>query len=227
MDGIHDLGGMHGFGPVVREDHEPPFHAPWEATMVAIQHATGGRGQNLITIDEFRHGIERMGNAEYLNTSYYEHWLAGITRLLLEKGVIAADELDRRTAFFSERPNAPASAAFAAPPPPVQRPVRRFMPGTEREPAAPPRFQPGDAVVTRNAHPRGHTRLPRYARGKHGVIHRYHGAHVFPDTNAHGQGEQPQPLYSVRFAAAELFGPDAEPQQYVYLDLWEPYLERE
>src|SRR5579871_376221 len=108
-------------------------------------------------------------------------------------------------------------------PPPVQRPVRRFMPGTEREPAAPPRFKPDDAVVTRNAHPRGHTRLPRYARGKRGVIHRYHGAHVFPDTNAHGQGEQPQPLYSVRFAAAELFGPDAEPHQFVYLDLWEPY----
>ncbi|HLZ69208.1 MAG TPA: nitrile hydratase subunit beta [Dehalococcoidia bacterium] len=226
MDGIHDLGGMHGFGPVVREANEPPFHAPWEAAMVAIQHAVGGRGQNLVNIDEFRHGIERMGNAAYLNTSYYEHWLDGVTRVLLEKGVIAAAELEKRADFFTSHPDSPASAALSRPPPPVQRPVQRFMPGTEREPAAPPRFKSGDAVVTRNLHPRGHTRLPRYARGKHGVIHHYHGAHVFPDAHAHGQGEQPQPLYSVRFAAAELFGPVAEPREFVYLDLWEPYLDR-
>ncbi len=227
MDGIHDLGGMHGFGPVVREQNEPPFHAPWEATMVAIQHAVGGRGQNLLNIDEFRHGIERMGNAEYLSTTYYEHWLDGVTRVLLEKGVLSAAELAQRTDFFVERPDAPAGAALSGPPPAVRRPVQRFMPGTEREPAGPPRFRVGDAVVTHNMHPIGHTRLPRYARGKRGIIHRCHGTHVFPDTNAHGQGEQPQPLYSVQFEAGELFGPAAEPHQLVYLDLWEPYLDRE
>jgi len=93
-----------------------------------------------------------------------------------------------------------------------------------RETGATPRFAPGDAVLTREMHPHGHTRLPRYARGKRGVIHCCHGIHVFPDTNAHGRGEDPQPLYSVRFDARELWGESAEPNQAVHIDLWESYL---
>lgn len=222
MDGVHDLGGMQGFGPVEREENEPVFHAAWEAAVLAMMRAGGSGG--LFNIDEFRHSIERMAPAQYLRATYYEKWLDGVTRLLVEKGVVGADELAARLAFFEDTPDAPATAALSGPP--AARPP--FNPGwvhdVIRETGAVPRFAPGDAVVTREIHPHGHTRLPRYARGKRGIIHRCHGVHVFPDTNAHGRGEQPQPLYSVRFDARELWGESAEPNQVIHIDLWESYL---
>ncbi|HZU77569.1 MAG TPA: nitrile hydratase subunit beta [Dehalococcoidia bacterium] len=219
MDGIHDLGGMMGFGPVEREENEPPFHARWEAVMVALQGAT----RAVMNIDEFRHGIERMDPAHYLTSTYYEHWLDGISRVLIEKGIVTSEELDARAALIASRPEA---VPTEAPETPAGAAERRRGGWVARPATAPPRFQPGDTVITRNEHPRGHTRLPRYARGKRGVIHRLHGVHVFPDTNAHGLGEQPQPLYSVRFEAGELWGAAAEPHQEIFLDLWEPYLSR-
>src|SRR4029453_13187741 len=155
----------------------------------------------------------------------YEHWLDGIARVLVEKGVVSDQELAARTAFFAERPEAPVSAAVRAMPATPAPRLHWFAPESERPATRPPRFAVGDTVRTRNIHPTGHTRLPRYARGKHGVIHRQHGTHVFPDSNAHGGGEQPEALYSVRFDARELWGPAAEPNQHVYIDLWEPYLE--
>jgi nitrile hydratase len=218
MDGVHDLGGMHGFGPVEREANEPVFHGRWEAVMVAVQRA--GRAAGLYTLDEFRHAIERMDPAHYLGSSYYEHWLDGIARLLDEKGLVTAQELQARTAAPPAGPAAPAAS-------PSPDPVRRRRGESEtsfREPAAPPRFAVGAPVVPRNMHPAGHTRLPRYARGKRGVIAAHRGCHVFPDTNAHGLGEQPQHVYSVRFDARELWGEAAEPNQRVYIDLWESYL---
>jgi nitrile hydratase subunit beta len=223
MDGVHDLGGMQGFGRVEREENEPVFHARWEAEVLAMMRAGGGRG--VYTLDEFRHAIERMRPADYLAATYYEKWLDGITRLFVEKGVVTGAEIEARTAFFGARPDAPATGALTGP-----LPGRvPFNPGwtqeVVREADAKPRFAPGDRVITRNIHPRGHTRMPRYARGKRGVIHCVHGVHVFPDANAHGLGEQPQPLYSVRFEARELWGEDAEPCQSVHLDLWESYLE--
>ena len=223
MDGVHDLGGMQGFGPVEREENEPTFHAAWEAVVLAMQHA--GRLGLLYNIDEFRHGIERMAPAHYLRATYYEKWLEGITRVLLEKGAVGAEELTARQAFFEQKPDAPATAAF--PDPPRTRGVSSRVSLTDfiRDTGATPRFAPGEAVLTREMHPHGHTRLPGYARGKRGVIHRCHGIHVFPDTNAHGQGEQPQPLYSVRFDARELWGESAERNQAVHIDLWESYLE--
>jgi nitrile hydratase len=223
MDGVHDLGGMHGFGPVEREANEPAFHEPWEAAVYAIFRASLGTGQ--YNLDEFRHGVERMDPAHYLRSGYYEHWLEGIARVLIEKGVVSDDELAARTAFFAERPDAPASAAVRAMPATPAPRIKWFAPNSERPAATPPRFKVGEAVITRNIHPTGHTRLPRYARGKRGVVHLQHGTHVFPDSNAHGGGEQPQTLYSVRFDARELWGPAAEPNQHVYIDLWEPYLE--
>ena len=221
MDGVHDVGGMHGFGPVEREQDESVFHGAWEAAVVAMMRAGGRRG--VYNIDEFRHGIERMDPAHYLASSYYEHWLDGITRIFLEKGVVGAEELAARTEFFRARPELPAAAALSGPPPP-RVPHAEWVQSAVREGQGTPRFAPGDAVVTRNFHPTGHTRLPRYARGKRGVIHVVHGTHVFPDTNAHGLGEAPQPLYSVRFEAGELWGESAEPNQHVHLDLWEAYL---
>ncbi len=216
------MGGMQDFGPVEREEHEPVFHAQWEGAVYAINRAMGRAG--IRNIDESRYAIERMDPAEYLASTYYERWLDGEIRSLLEKGVITVEELEQRLAFFAERPDAPATAALPAPLPPPAEPFRVPLVGYEREPAVPPRFAPGDCVLTRNTQPKGHTRLPRYARDKRGVIEMVHGTYVFPDTNAAGLGEQPQPLYNVRFDAAELWGESAEPGQTVHLDFWESYL---
>jgi len=220
MDGIHDLGGMHGFGPVEREENEPPFHAPWEAAVVAMMRAS--RAGGVFNIDEFRHSIERMAPAEYLRSTYYERWLDGITRLLVEKGVVSTAELAARTESFLAPP-ATASSTVR----PASAPAGGGSPADLsffREPSTPPRFAVGEAVVTRHVHRTGHTRLPRYARGKRGEIAAHRGGHVFPDTNAHGRGEQPQHVYGVRFDARELWGEAAEPNAHVYLDLWESYL---
>lgn len=223
MDGVHDLGGMQGFGAVEREDNEPVFHAAWEAAVMAMMRAGGGRG--IYNIDEFRHAIERMNPAHYLSASYYEKWLDGITRLFIEKGVVSAQEVRARTEFFDARPDAPALAAVSTPLPGRVPFNVNWVQDAIRKTDVQPRFAPGDAVLTRVIHPRGHTRLPRYARGKRGVIDRLHGIHVFPDSNAHGLGERAQPLYSVRFDGRELWGESAEENERVHLDLWESYLE--
>ncbi len=218
MNGVHDLGGMHGFGPVEREEHEPLFHAAWEARVLGIMGVVRGQ-RGYFNLDAFRHGIERMPPAEYLRSTYYERWLASVEYNLIEQGLIDGDELEARVAFLREHPEADPPPARSVTVPPRAR---------EREPQSPPpapRFAVGDAVVTRNVHPRGHTRLPRYARGKRGLIHLIHGPQTFPDTNAHGLGEQPQVLYNVRFEGRELWGESSEPREAVYLDLWESYLE--
>jgi nitrile hydratase subunit beta len=216
MNGVHDMGGMHGFGPIVREVNEPLFHATWEAHVLVIRDVVRV-DQRWYTIDAARYGIERMAPAEYLQASYYERWLASIEYNLALQGLITRDELDARVALLRQDPD-------AAPPP-----ATRIQPPTRVQDAPtvppPPCFAVSDAVVTRNVHPVGHTRLPRYARGKRGVIQRLHGPQTFPDTNAHGLGEQPQPLYTVCFEARELWGDSAEPRQTVSLDLWESYLE--
>ena len=222
MNGPHDMGGMHGFGPVVREENEPVFHGDWEKRVYGV--AQAARAQGLYNIDESRHAIERMPPAEYLASSYYERWLASAERLLAEKGVVSPEELEARVALLEANPDSPLprheDPAFVA----RLRARMSARPSYEREGPA-PRFAVGDRVRARNVHPTGHTRLPRYARGKRGVIHQHRGSHVFPDAHAHGEGEQPQPLYSVRFEARELWGASAEAGGSLYLDLWESYLE--
>ena len=217
MNGVHDMGGMHGFGPIVREVNEPVFHAAWEAHVRAMMMEVRSRGY--FNIDASRHGIERMEPAHYLRAPYYERWLATIELNLIEGGFLASEELDTRTELLRKDPGAalPRSVAVAA---------ERDAPEQSVD-SQPPvsRYAVGDTVMTRNVHPPGHTRLPRYARGKRGIIQRLHGAQIFPDTNAHGLGENPQPLYSVRFDAHELWGEAAETSQTVSLDLWESYLE--
>jgi nitrile hydratase subunit beta len=220
MDGIHDLGGMHGFGKVEREENEPPFHAGWEAIVVAMFLEIWGRG--LINIDEFRHAIERMDPAEYLTSSTWERWLDATVRLLTEKGIIERADIEARTVISKGHPDAPPPASPSSEKvtlPKNPAPVTSF-----RESKSSPRFTVGDSVLTKIDHRVGHTRLPRYARGRRGVVAAQRGVHVFPDTNAHGLGEQPEHLYSVRFTAAELWGPAAEPNQVVHIDLWESYL---
>ncbi|HEU5433994.1 MAG TPA: nitrile hydratase subunit beta [Thermomicrobiales bacterium] len=216
MNGVHDLGGMHGFGPVAREASEPLFHAAWEGRVCALEELLCGDGR-YFTLDAFRAGIERMAPVDYLRASYYERWLASIEHNLIDEGLLAGDELGARIDRLRGRLDA-APATVAAPPAPTPRPPSL--------PPSAPRFSVGDLVVARNIHPIGHTRLPRYARGKRGVIQRLHGAQTFPDTNAHGLGSNPQPLYTVQFLARELWGESAEPSQTVSLELWDSYLER-
>jgi nitrile hydratase subunit beta len=221
MNGVHDLGGMHGFGPVEREEDEPAFHAPWEATAFAIVQVT--RALRLYNIDEFRHGIERMDPSHYLAASYYERWLVTAELNLIEKGLVSRAELDARTAYFRQNPDVrPPRGENAELKERVFAGRPRDWPPPSAEGAV--RFEVGDAVVARNVHPPGHTRLPRYVRGKRGVIDRVHGVFTLPDAHAHGQGRQPQPVYSVCFAGEELWGDSAEPGQKLYIDLWESYL---
>lgn len=218
MDGVHDLGGMHGFGPIEREENEPLFHAPWERLVVGMR---GMAGAHFWNGDEARHAIERMDPLDYLAASYYERWLCSLETLLLEKGLFTRVEFDARVASFQ----AGAGSSQSGKPPTEPLPLPANRPRSyRRETGTKPQFAVGDPVLTRTAHPPGHTRLPRYARGRHGVITHLHGTFVFPDTNAHGLGEQPQPLYGVRFAARELWGEAAEPHLSVNLDLWERYL---
>jgi len=201
MNGVHDMGGMHGFGQVQIERDEPVFHEPWEGIVRVMMVRNTGRYFNL---DEFRHAIERMPSDEYLRASYYERWLHAVETLLLEKGVITADEL------------ATGHATRDAQPP---------TPDRESAPSITPRFKTGDRVITRNMHPHGHTRLPRYARGRRGVIRKTYGPFLLPDANAHGDHHAWQPCYAVEFSARELWGDDAKSADKVCIDLWESYLE--
>lgn len=221
MNGVHDLGGMHGFGPVEREPAEPVFHAGWEKRVWGLSRACVAQG--VFNQDEARHGIERMDPVAYLRSSYYERWLARTLRLLVEKGVLTEAELAERIRRLAARPDAPAPRPADPTLGPRLLEALRARP-VYRRAGPPPRFGPGDPVLTRHDHPDGHTRLPRYARGKRGVIDRVHGVYVFPDANAHGGGEQPHALYSVRFEADELWGPTAQPRALVHIDLWERYL---
>jgi nitrile hydratase len=217
MNGVHDMGGMHGMGQVVCEADEPVFHERWEGRVLALNRAAGAlRKWN---IDAFRHSIERILPADYLRMSYYQKWLAGLTMLLQESGLVTQAELQ------SGRPN-PVTAK--ATPALTSEQVAALVGarGTfERPVNALPRFAVGDQVRAKKINPPGHTRLPRYARGNVGVIDRVHGAHVLPDSNAHFRGENPQHLYSVRFSARELWGEAASPRDAVYIDLWQDYLE--
>jgi nitrile hydratase subunit beta len=218
MNGVHDMGGMHGFGPLDLSEHgQAPFHAEWEKHVRALQDTTEDRYYNL---DAFRYGIEQMDPADYLRSGYYERWLATVTTNMLASGLITADELDAKTAYFLEHPEAEVPREATNPVISAPKPVYWPVP-----PEQTPRFGLGDAVVTRNEHPVGHTRLPRYARGKRGVIARVHGTYVFADTNAMGLGEHPQVVYAVQFDGGELWGESAEPGTTVSIDLWESYLE--
>ncbi len=215
MNGIHDMGGMHGFGPVVREAGEPVFHADWERRAFALMSVTPGPW----SIDEDRHACEDRPPSEYLALRYYEVWLSAMQRLLLRHAMITEAEL------LEGRALTPPVAGMSA--------ITREQVGAlvydaekpNRTTAAPAIYCVDDAVRARNVHPRGHTRLPRYARGAKGRITRIHGCQPFPDTSARGDGEDPQWLYCVEFAASALWGRDAHADDSVCIDMWEPYLE--
>jgi nitrile hydratase beta subunit len=217
MNGIHDLGGMHGMGPIRPEKNEPVFHARWEARVFAMVRAMGPwRKWN---IDASRHQRELIPAAEWLRMSYYEKWLAGLVEIMIARGLVTRAEIESGRASPDSPKATPPLQAEA-----VAALVAKGAP-YNRDAGAAPRFAPGQLVRARNINPVGHTRLPRYARGKLGTIDRTHGVFVFPDTNAHFQGEKPQALYSVRFTARELWGEPAATQDCVYVDLWDDYLD--
>ncbi len=217
MNGAHDLGGVHGFGAVVPEADEPAFHAKWEGRVFALTLAAGRAGQ--WNIDMGRFARENRSPADYLSKSYFELWLAGLETLLAERGLVSAAEI------AASRPlGEPAKVSAILQHGAVEAILSRGRPA-ERPTSAPARFRVGDRVRTKNIHPTTHTRLPRYVRGRAGTIERLCGCHVFADTNARGQGENPQWLYTVRFDARDLWGPEADQKLKVSVDAWEPYLE--
>lgn len=221
MDGIHDLGGKHGFGEVEREADEPAFHERWEASVFAMTRAAAAAGAWNNT-DRFRHSIERIDPVAYLSHGYYGRWLGGIETLLVEAGIVSTADVTRRAL---ERGASP-SDLVASRPSSTPDPMAAAGAGTIRQVSPPPRFREDDVVVTSTRVRSGHTRLPAYARGKIGRIHAVHGGWVYPDTNAHGEGEQPQYLYTVAFTGDELWGEGADPYLTVHVDLFEPYLSR-
>ena len=214
MNGAHDMGGMMGFGPVRPEADEPVFHRAWEARVFAMNIAL-----RTWPIDRARHACERLHPARYLSSSYYEIWLASIEDLLVEGGFATPDEIARGRADHAISPtptilqvDAVATATVAGNP--------------SARPAGPaPRFAAGDTVRARVANPSGHTRLPRYVRGKVGTVVALHGCHVLPDASAGGLGEAPEPLYTVRFDGTELWGPETDPTLCVSVEAWDSYLE--
>ncbi len=222
MDGIHDLGGMQGFGAVECEADEPVFHAAWEARMFAIAGAIPFSVP--FSDDHFRREIERMAPAHYLNSSYYEKWFCSIVSLLRERGVISDGELNG--ADLSPLPADIDPAQCAAP----QDIVPAIFAGASQQRAdvshTPHRFHAGDRVRTRDIMPVGHNRLPRYARAKIGMIEVELGSFIFADSHAASDNENPQQLYTVSFSARDLWGAEAEnPNDTVTLDLWDGYLD--
>ncbi|ANK80660.1 MAG: nitrile hydratase subunit beta [Rhizobiales bacterium NRL2] len=218
MNGVHDMGGMQGFGPIAPEPEaeEPLFHEPWERRVFALTLAAGFLGE--WSIDEARHARERMNPADYLRAGYYEKWLDAVGRQMVEKGLITEAELtsgrpERKVARDEYRLLKAGT---------VDRVFDKGGPAS-LDAGRPAAFAIGDRVRALNINPAGHTRSPRYVRGHVGEVVLHHGGHVFADANAHGE-RRGEHLYTVRFDAKEIWGPDAFGGA-VMVDLWEPHLE--
>ena len=215
MDGIHDMGGMHGFGKVEPENDEPVFHAAWEGRCLALNRAMGAIGG--WSIDEGRAGIEALPPDVYLALSYYGKWALRLENMVVQRGLADADELAAGRALHATKPLRKLGVTDVA------KTLSRGSFG--RPAAAPARFTVGDRVRAKNIHPPTHTRLPRYVRGHVGIIEAIRGCHVFPDSTAIGGGENPQWLYTVVFDSRELWGEVADPTLKVSVEAFEPYLE--
>ena len=224
MNGVHDFGGMHGYGSIAPEPNEPPFHADWEKRALALTLAMGATGQ--WNIDMSRSARESLPPRQYLGSSYYEIWIAALEKLMLARQLVHRDELEQGRMLH---PPQPVKRRLAAQD--VAAVLARGA-STEREAKAPAQFQVGDAVCMKNIHPSGHTRLPRYVRGRIGRIDAVLGAHVFADAHAvpvadsAAFNESPQWLYTVSFSGRELWGPESEAGVQVSVDAWESYMER-
>jgi nitrile hydratase subunit beta len=216
VDGIHDVGGMHGFGRMPPLTAGGPFAEPWEGTAFVIG-ALAARisGGNL---HAFRYAIERVPPREYL-AGYWNRWTIGAQTMMEDSGIVTDEEVRARAARLSGRdvPEPP-------PPTPHKPQMASGGAGNLRSLETPPAFAVGDRVRVADLHPTGHTRLPRYVRRRAGTVTALQPSHVFPDTAAHFVGENPQHCYTVDFDSRELWGPEAESFR-LSIDLFEPYLE--
>jgi nitrile hydratase beta subunit len=216
MNGVHDMGGVDGFGPVKPEKNEPVFHEEWEGRVLAINRAMGYTGT--WNGDTSRFAKERLEPDVYLGSSYYRRWALGLEWMLTENGLVGEDEF---SAGHALHPGKPLKRKLT-----IDKLASSLARGSYARPAkAPALFKLSERVRMRNIHPRGHTRLPRYVRGHVGVIERVHGCHVFPDSHAARREEDPQWLYTVRFDGRELWGESADPTLKVSVEAWESYLE--
>ena len=215
MNGVHDMGGMHGFGPVLPEKNEPVFHAAWEGRVLAMQRSMGYAGA--WHIDDSRYAQETLPPQVYLAVSYYQRWALAMEKNLLARGLLTKEELAAGRALQKPEPLARKLTADAVPGSMMRSSFFRQQQG-------PARFKPGDRVRTVNFHPQGHTRLPRYARDKIGTVELIHGCHAYPDSVASGRGDEPQWLYTVVFEARDIWGADADPTSTISIDAFEPYL---
>jgi nitrile hydratase subunit beta len=216
MNGIHDMGGMQDMGPIQYAKTEPMFHEVWEGRVLAMAVAVSMTGKLRLGL---RPPIESIPPGEYLRMRYWERWLTATTERLI------ASDLVTRAEIKSGRPETGGTKATLALSAADAVAALRKIPATRRDVAVPSSFKVGQTVRARNINPITHTRLPRYARGKSGIVERDHGVFVFSDTSVYSQGEKPQHLYSVRFSARELWGDQAGPQDGVYLDMFDDYLE--
>lgn len=237
MNGVHDMGGMHGFGRISRD--EATYHERWEARVRAMMQALVNLGY--FNLDEMRRAVESLPPDRYLSSTYFERWAAALRLLVEEKGLLDAPAIEAMLRRLEDVPQPPVPGprrddpALAArvvdhikhPPTRGGRPAPRHRDPAGRAASAEAgsRFRPGDRVRAKNRHVKGHTRLPRYVRGRQGIVDLVRGVYNFPDTNAHGRGAHPEPVYSVRFEARELWGDAAAEADSLYIDLWESYLE--
>lgn len=217
MNGAHDLGGMEGFGPVTPDPSHAPFQAEWEKRVLANTLACMAMG--VWNIDAMRASRENLPPPEYLTSSYYEIWFRGLVSRLILEGLVTPREVE---SGISERPGRPVPGVFTA-----DKVAPALAAGSKytRDPDRPPAFASGDRVRAREMNPSHHTRLPRYARGKAGVVEAVRGFFVFADANAQGLGPRPQWLYTIRFDGRELWGAEADPTLSVTIEAWESYLE--
>lgn len=220
MNSIHDLGGMHGMGPLPFEENEPVWHAEWEKGAFGINILLLMTG--LYNADESRHAMEKIPALHWLAAPYYLHWVDGMDRMLVEKQIATEEEL--KTGKSTTELPLWAKELKAIEVDEIEPIVMTNHPVTG-DPGAGPKFKVGDRVRAININPRTHTRLPRYIRGHIGTIASHPDAFVYADDRAHGKGDNPKHTYSVRFEGAELWGPDAGPKDAVYIDLYETYLE--
>lgn len=221
MNGIHDMGGMHGFGPVIVEQNEPVFHSRWEARVYGLSNVLDLTG--LYSLDENRHEIELMDAADYLTHGYYGRWLFAMERMMDRKGIVSRAEVDRRAAEIAT--DAPTPIDPSGRNWPISAEQRIPWGAWRKEVSVTPKFALGQRVRVRNHQPVGHTRLTQYIRGKVGVVEIVNAqAWVLPDTRAHNEGENLQPVYNVSFTSQEVWGDAAEPNVEVKVDLSEDYL---
>ncbi len=216
MDGVHDLGGREGFGPVRDKDDDQPFHSEWETRAFGMtQSSAGGEGWS---IDWFRHCRELIPPVDYLTRPYFDQWITTVAAQMIDAGYLTLDEIKAGVSTFTAQPAYPPKTAEAS---------RAFVKNPKSyaiQSDVSPRYAAGDAVRCRlSGHP-GHTRMPGYVRGHLGVVHAHHGAHIMPDASARGE-KRGEHLYTVRFSASELWPEAKASRDRVFVDLWESYFD--